>query len=42
MTNISFEQMFEEVQMYTDENLYEITVGEFIEMWILLQQTKED
>jgi hypothetical protein len=40
--NITFEEMFNELQAYTEENLYELTVGEFLEMWILLQQTKED
>lgn len=40
--NITFEEMFNELQAYTDENLYELTVAEFLEMWILLQETKED
>lgn len=42
MNNITFEQMFDEVQAYTDVNIYELTVGEFLEMWILLQNTKEE
>lgn len=38
----TFEEMFNELQQYTEDNLFEMSVGEFIEMWILLQKTKEE
>lgn len=39
---ITFEQMVKELREYTEEDLYAKTIYDIIEMWVLLDETREE